>query len=117
MSNKILCFALLTLTLVGCGNSESQQKTAPEKAAKTDDTSLLCPAILDNNLATLCTINAGNHTVDAMIESFDDEVARQTCDTISGKLKPMTADFSGAWKLEIMSPYRSDKPTASCALH
>ena len=116
MSNKTrapFLLAALALTITGCGNSETQQ--APRKTA--DDTSKLCPAIAATGLYKQCTVDTGYGSVDVVVDSFDDEVARNACAHLADKLSPLTAQLSGPWKLQIFSPYRSDKPTATCVLH
>jgi hypothetical protein len=96
---------LATLTITGCGSSQRS----------TDDTSRLCPAVMDTNLAVHCAVNGPSVAV--TIASLDDQVARETCDRLAIKLRPLTWHLSGAWQLQIFSPYRSDKHTASCPLH
>lgn len=113
MTRTALLFAILALTSTGCGNSETQQ--TPGKTA--DDTSKLCPAIAAAGLAKQCRVDTGYGSVDVVVDSFDDEVARNACAHIADKLSPLTAQLSGPWKLQIFSPYRSDKPTATCVLH
>ena len=55
--------------------------------------------------------------VSVVIESDDDEVARETCTKITTEIKPVSSRLSGTWQLQIFSPYRSDKQTAACPLH
>ena len=113
MIRTALLFAVLALASTGCGNSSAQH--APGKAA--DDTSKLCPAIAAAGLAKRCTVDTGYGSVDVVVDSFDDEVARNVCAHIADKLSPLAARLSGPWKLQIFSPYRNDKPTATCVLH
>ena len=107
MMTKTTTLLLATLMIAGCSNSQRSN----------DDTSRLCPAIMDTNLASLCAVNSREATVDITIGSDDDEVARETCDHIVKKLASLTSRISGAWQLQIFTPYRSDKHTASCKLH
>ena len=109
MMNKISTTYLLLATLAISGCSNSQRST--------DDTSRLCPAIVSAGLAKQCTVNSRESAIDVTIDSDDDEVARETCDHIVEKIKPLTSQFSGSWQLQIFTPYRSDKHTASCKLH
>ncbi len=113
----LLVILALFLTISGCGNSDSQQKSAPGKPGAADDTSRLCSSIEGAGLAKQCSVNSRNSAVDVMIDSNDDEVARNTCADVANKMTQLTAHFSGFWKLQIFSPYRSDKPMATCVLH
>ena len=96
---------LTTLAIAGCGSAQNS----------TDDTTRLCPAVMDSNLAVQCAINGPSVAV--TIASLDDQVARETCERLAIKLRPLTWHLSGAWQLQIFSPYRSDKQTAACPLH
>ena len=98
---------LVLFATAGCGGSQRS----------TDDTSRLCPAIVSASLVKQCTVNSRESAIDVTIDSDDDEVARETCDHIVEKIKPLTSQFSGSWQLQIFTPYRSDKHTASCKLH
>ena len=113
MTGTAFLLAVLALTLGGCSPGETQQTAA--KAA--DDTSKLCPAIAATGLTKQCTVNTGYASVDVVVDSFDEEVARNACAHIADALSPLTARLSGSWKLQTFSPYRSDKPTATCVLH
>lgn len=113
MTRIALLLALLALTVAGCGNSE--QESAAGKTA--DDATKLCPAVESAGLAKQCVIDNRYGSVDVIVDSFDDQVARNACAAIAEKLKPLTVQFSGKWKLQVFSPYRSDKPMASCELH
>ena len=112
----------LPLTITGCGNSDSQQESTPGKPGAVDDTSQLCssiegPGLNGQGLAKQCVVNSRYSTVDVIIDSNDDEVARNICADVADKMTQLTAHFSVSWKLQIFSPYRSDKPLATCLLH
>jgi hypothetical protein len=118
----LLVTIALLLTITGCGNSDSQQESTPGKPGATNDTSKLCSSIEGMGLngqviAKQCSVNSRDSTVDAIIDSNDEEVARNICADIADKLTQLTAHFSVPWKLQIFSPYRSDKPMATCLLH
>jgi hypothetical protein len=113
----LLVILALFLTITGCGNSDSQQESVPGKTGAADDTSKLCPSIEGAGLAKQCAVNSRYSTVDVVIDSNDDEVARNICADVADKMTQLTAHFSGSWKLQIFSPYRSDKPMAACVLH
>jgi uncharacterized protein YceK len=116
-TDLLLVILTLLLTISGCGNSDSQQESTPGKAATADDTSQLCSSIEAAGLAKKCSVNSRNSTVEVIIDSTDDEVARNICAGAADKLMQLTAHFSTPWKLQIFSPYRSDKPLAACLLH
>lgn len=105
-TKTLLLPAMLALTLAGCGVSHHE----PAKAE-----TALCTAVMDTGLAKQCT--AGNTMVSVVIESDDDEAARETCAKIITEIKPISSKLSGTWQLQIFSPYRSDKQTAACPLH
>jgi uncharacterized lipoprotein YehR (DUF1307 family) len=114
----LLVILALLLTITGCGNSsDSKQESKPEKLGAADDTSKLCSSIKDYGLAKQCSVNSRYSTVDVTIDSYDDEVARNICASIAEKTAQLTAHFAGPWKLQIFSPYRSDKPMTNCLLH
>ena len=119
MTKTVLLLAIFTLpmTIIGCGNSDSQQGAVPLKNAAADDTSRLCPSIEGTGLAKQCAVNTRDNTVHVMIESNDDEVGRNICADVANKMAQLTARFSGQWMLQVFSPYRSDKPMATCPLH
>lgn len=100
---------ILSVMLSGCGDPNSQP-VASEKANK------LCAAVLNNGLSTLCIPSDEHHTIGIMFDSNDDEMARRLCMEIANKLKPMMADYSGQWKLEVYSPHRIDRPLNYCVL-
>ena len=102
----LLTAAMLALSIAGCSGP-------PHESAKAE--SALCTAIMDTNLARQCT--ATGSTAAVVIESDDDEVARETCAKIASKIKAVSTRLSGNWQLEIFSPYRSDKQNAACPLH
>jgi hypothetical protein len=124
MTRTALLLVTLALLLAssGCGKSVSQQESAPGKPGAADDTSQLCSSIEGlgpdgHGLAKQCSVNSRNSTVGVVVDSNDDEVARNICAGIADKMAQLTAHFSGSWKLQIFSPYRSDKPMATCVLH
>ena len=102
----LLLSTMLALLIASCSGS-------PHESAKAE--TALCTAIMDTNLARQCT--ATGSTAAVIIESDDDEVARETCAKITTKIAPLTAKLSGNWQLQIFSPYRDDKQTAACPLH
>ena len=102
----LLPTAMLALSIAGCGGQ-------PHESAKAE--TALCTAIMDTNLARQCT--AAGSTAAVIIESDDDEAARETCAKIASKITAVSARLTGNWRLEIFSPYRSDKETATCPLH
>ena len=106
ISKNFLLLAMLALTLAGCGVSHHESAKAE---------TALCTAVMDTGLAKQCT--AGNTMVSVVIESDDDEVAREICAKIALEIKPVSTKLSGNWQLQIFSPYRSDKQTAACPLH
>lgn len=113
----LLVILALPLTFTGCDNSDSQQESTPGKPGAADDTSKLCSSIEGTGLAKQCSVNSRYSAVDVIIDSNDDEVARNICADVANKMTQLTAHFSGPWKLQIFSPYRSDKPMATCLLH
>jgi hypothetical protein len=114
---SLLVMLAFSLMSAGCDRSDSQQGAASGKQSEADDASLLCRSIEGAGLASQCTVNSRYDTVDVMIDSNDDEVARQACANIANRMAQLTAHFSGSWKLHILSPLRSDKPMAVCAFH
>jgi hypothetical protein len=113
----LLVIIVLQLTLAGCGKSDKPQEPASGKSGAADDMAGLCSSIVGAGLAKQCTVNSREGLVGVMIDSFDDEVARNACADIAEKTTQLTAHFSGQWKLQVFSPYRSDKPMATCLLH
>jgi hypothetical protein len=99
----------LSAALSGCGKSDT-----PTVAL--DVTNKLCRAIQDTGLTKNCVVDNRNNTVGIVIDT-NDEAARNLCVDIANKMKPLTADLSGLWKMQIFSPYRDDKPLAYCVLH
>lgn len=112
---KILGSLALLLALAAC--DQPGQHPNPNAGNAVDETTNLCDILNSNGLTRLCRSDAAQHSVDVMIESSDEQVGRETCDTLSGKLKPITTEFKADWKLQIYSVYRDDKPLAICALH
>ena len=114
----ILCLVLAySMAISGCGRSDSQRGAASGKQSEADDASLLCASIEGAGLASQCSVNSRFGTIDVMIDSNDDEVARKTCANIANRMTQLTAHFSSSWKLQILSPLRRDKPMAVCVLH
>jgi hypothetical protein len=107
----------LHLAPAGCGNSGKQQEPSSGKSGAAGDMSSLCSSIEGTGLARQCTVNSREGLVGVMIDSFDDEAARNACADIADKTTQLTARLSGQWKLQVFSPYRSDKPMATCLLH
>jgi len=119
MTKTALLLAIFTLplTIGGCGNSDSQQGAVPLKSAAADDTSRLCSSIEATGLAKQCTVSSRDSTVHVTIDSFDDEAARNVCADVAKKMGQLTVRFSGQWILQVFSPYRTDKPLATCPLY
>ena len=109
MRSLALFLTVLAVAVSGCDTSNTQP-VAEDKARK------LCAAILNNGLSSLCIPSDQNRTIGIMFDSNDDEMARRLCMEVAGKLKPMMADFSGQWRLEVFSPHRVDKPLNYCLL-
>jgi hypothetical protein len=100
---------VLPAMLGGCGKSDIPLSASAE-------TNKLCGAIQGTGLTRQCVVSDRNNTVGIVIDT-NDEAARNLCVDIANKMKPLTADLSGQWKLQIFSPYRDDKPLAYCTLH
>lgn len=105
----LLAALALSAALSGCGQSD----TPPVVSAETNK---LCGAIQDTGLTKRCVVDNRNSAVGIVIDT-NDEAARNLCVDIANKMKPLTAELSGQWKLQIFSPYRDDKPLAYCVLH
>ena len=107
--------ALLFITLVlpaalsGCGKHDTQTDTAQEAGQ-------LCAALKDAGLTGKCTVNSVNNTLGIAIDT-DDVKAISLCPDIANRIKPSTMGLAGQWKLQILSPYRDDKPLGDCVLH
>jgi hypothetical protein len=113
----LLVIFTLPLTITGCGNSGSQQDSAPSRQMAADDTSKLCSSIQGTGLTKQCTVNSRDSTIHVMIDNNDDEVARNICADVANRTAQQMAHLSGQWVLQVYSLYRSDKPLATCALH
>jgi hypothetical protein len=113
----LLAIIAMPLTIAGCGDSDSRQTSAAGKPATGEDASRLCTAIEASGLARQCTISSRFNTIGVIIDSNDDEVGRNVCAAIANRFSPLTSRFSGHWKLQVFSPYRSDKAMASCPLY
>ena len=110
----LLSILVLSVAIAGCGRS---QQGSARSAQAADDTSGLCPAIQRTGLAAQCAVSASDSTVHVMIASDDDEAARNVCAGIAVRIGQQTARLSAQWSLQVYSPYRSDKPLATCPLH
>lgn len=111
----LLALFALPVAISGCGHSGSQSSSSlPDSISGAVK---LCTAIAGTGLTNRCEANASGNTLDVTIGSNDDEEARKRCAVIAGKLTQQTANLSGLWKLQVFSPYRSDKPLAVCSLH
>jgi hypothetical protein len=113
----LLVILVMPLTIAGCGDSDSLQTSVAVKPATGEDASKLCAAIEASGLARQCTISSRFNTIGVIIDSNDDEVGRNVCAAIANKFSPLTSHFSDHWKLQVFSPYRSDKPMATCPLY
>ncbi len=113
MTKTALLLVIFTLPLVisGCG------KSAQPNNAAADDTSRLCSSVVGTGLTKQCTAYTRDSTVHITIDSFDDDAARIACADIANRMAQLTAHFSGKWMLQVYSPYRSDKPLATCPLY
>jgi len=108
MKHFALLLAILAtpVMIAGCG-----------KSAVEDDTTKLCTSIEASGLARQCTYSRSFNTVGVIVDSNDDEVGRNVCAAIANRFLPLTSHFSDHWKLQVFSPYRSDKPMATCPLY
>jgi hypothetical protein len=113
----LLVILALHLLIAGCGDSDKQRGLNSGKSDTTNDMSGLCTAIADTGLVGRCSVNSRDSVVEVTIDSFDDEVARNTCADIVYKTTRLTTHMPAMWKLQVFSPYRSDKPMATCPLH
>lgn len=111
---RFLFLILLALGSSGCDSPDRPHQKPPMTA---DEAAQLCVAISNMELANQCRINAHDATIDVMMDSSDDEVARKTCADMADKLMSITSHFTDVWQLQIFSPYRNDKALASCRLH
>lgn len=98
----------LCATLAACSKPDSQ----PAATAQTDK---LCAAIKDAGYAKKCSANPRDRTVGIVVDTSDDQAARERCASIASS-KPMAAGLGGQWQLQVYSPYRDDKPLAECPL-
>ncbi|HTN94659.1 MAG TPA: hypothetical protein VMJ33_08770 [Gallionella sp.] len=113
----MLVAVALLVQLGGCGDSGNQQEAPSGKAGATNDMPDLCSFIVGGRFAVQCVVNSRDNVVEITINSFDDEVARNVCADIAAKTEHLAAHLSGQWKLQVFSPYRSDKALAACYLH
>jgi hypothetical protein len=107
----LLVIFALSLSISGCG------KSVPLSGATADDTSRLCSSIVGTGLTKQCAVQTGDSTVHITIDSLDDEAGRDVCADVANRMMQLTAHFSGKWMLQVFSPYRSDKPLATCPLY
>jgi hypothetical protein len=105
----LLATFVLSATLAGCNNSSTQPVAA-------EGTNKICDAIKETGLTNKCLFSNRDSMVGIVIDT-NDETARNLCIDIANKIKPLTADLSGPWKLQIYSPYRDDKTLSYCVLH
>ncbi|MGA7596042.1 MAG: hypothetical protein WCA64_12690 [Gallionella sp.] len=110
----LLSLLVLSLAIAGCGRPH-QGSARPGQTA--GDTSGLCPAIQRTGLAAQCEVSRSDSTVHVMIDNDDDEVARNVCAGVAGRIAQQTALLPAQWMLQVYSPYRNDKPLATCPLH
>jgi hypothetical protein len=106
----LLSMLALSLAVAGCGRSQQGAQTQV-------NTSGLCPAILRTGLATQCAVNGSDSTVHVMITNDDDQAARNVCAGIAVRIAQQAAGIPAQWMLQVYSPYRNDKPLATCPLH
>ena len=100
---------VLPATLTGCGKHDTQSGIAHE-------TDQLCAALKGAGFAGKCTVNSFNNTLGIVIDT-DDVKAIYLCPDIANRIKPSAMELPGRWKLQILSPYRDDKPLGYCVLH
>jgi hypothetical protein len=74
----LLVILALHLLIAGCGDSDKQRGLNSGKSDTTNDMSGLCTAIADTGLVGRCSVNSRDSVVEVTIDSFDDEVARNT---------------------------------------
>lgn len=119
MTKTVLLFVIffLIIPFAGCGKSDKQQEPTAGVSGAANDIPGLCSSIEKTGLARQCAVNSHDSLVSVTIDGFDDEAARNICAEISQKTTQLTAHLSGQWKLQIFSPYRSDKPLATCSLN
>ena len=98
----------LCAALAACGKPDD----LPAATAQTDR---LCAAIKDAGYTRQCSSNPHDRTVGIVVDTSDDQAARELCARVSSS-KPMAAGLAGQWKLQVFSPYRDDKPLATCFL-
>jgi len=96
----------LCIALGGCDSSYT-----PPVAS--EGTQKVCDAIKITAPTKQCVASEWNRSIAIVIDTTD-EVARNLCEEIGRKIKPLTGDLSGQWKFQIFSPYREDKPLAAC---
>ncbi len=100
---------VLPATLPGCGKRDTQPGTAQEAGQ-------LCAALKGAGFTGKCTVNGFTNTLGIVID-IDDVKAIYLCPDIANRIKPSTMGLAGQWKLQILSPYRDDKPLGDCVLH
>ena len=118
MTRMCLLRAILapSIFLAGCGDSDKHPGSPAGKPGVANEISGICRTITATGLVKQCTINGHDNAVEVIIDSFDDEVARNVCAEIADKTTRLNVRLSGEWKLQVFSPYRSDKPMAACYL-
>jgi hypothetical protein len=105
---RLVLACAFSAMLTGCGRSGSQPVNY--------ETNRLCGAILDTGLTKQCLVNNQDSTVNIVIDT-NDEAARNLCIDIAGKTKSLTNGIPALWKLQIYTPYRTDKPVAVCKIN
>ena len=111
LKHTALLFITLVLpaTLPGCAKHDTQSGTAQEAGQ-------LCAALKGAGFSGKCTVNSVNNTLGIAIDT-DDVKAIYLCPDIANRIKPSAMKLAGQWKLQILSPYRDDKPLGDCVLH
>ena len=113
----VLVTVALLLPFAGCGDSDRQYEASSGKDGGTNDMQEICSFIQREKLAGQCVVDSRDNVVEITINSFDDETARNVCADIADKTEHLTTHLSGQWKLQVFSPYRSDKAMAACYFH
>lgn len=105
----------ILLSLLGCGDSGTNQPTTSIKSDVISDAYKLCSAMEATKLTTQCSVSGSNRTVDVTIDTNGSE-ARKICDGAAKLMAQHTTSFAGQWKLQIFSPYSGKRPIATCGL-
>jgi ABC-type phosphate/phosphonate transport system substrate-binding protein len=115
VTKAALLFVILALPtmICACGKSNSQSKS-PEMA---NDASKLCAAMKETGLISQCSVSDRDSSINVVIDTSDNEEARKACGKLAGKVAQLAANIPAKMKLEVFSPYRSDKELATCSLN